>query len=167
MSGALTRLYEATRDYEAAMPAPRSRKATVAWDKLRTVMREVMTEALAPIPDEMRCDFCGMERGVSRVRGLPDCAPPFDVRPHQWTGKHPSHVGKPISKAIARHAEAMAEEIWDRWNVDARVQWRKLSGDKRDRILSAEGVETGNVRLTTYVDESLMERSRRYSGALS
>lgn len=124
-----------------------------------------VTEALAPIPDEMRCDFCGMEHGVSRLRGLPNCAPPFDVRPHQWTGKHPSHVGKPISKAIARHAEAMAEEIWDRWNVEARVQWRKLSGDKRDRILGAEGVETGNVRLTTYVDESLMERSRRYKKA--
>ncbi len=32
-------LLEAAREYEAAMPLPRSKKAIVAWDKLRTVMR--------------------------------------------------------------------------------------------------------------------------------
>jgi len=32
------------------------------------------------------CDFCGAPRNA----GSPDCAPPFDVRPHQWTGLHPA-----------------------------------------------------------------------------
>ena len=32
-------LLEAAREYEAAMPLPRSKKAIAAWDKLRTIMR--------------------------------------------------------------------------------------------------------------------------------
>lgn len=32
------------------------------------------------------CDHCGAPRGARS----PLCAPPFEVRPHEWTGKHPA-----------------------------------------------------------------------------
>lgn len=32
------------------------------------------------------CDHCGAPSGARS----PLCAPPFEVRPHEWTGKHPA-----------------------------------------------------------------------------
>jgi hypothetical protein len=32
------------------------------------------------------CDHCGARRNAKS----PYCAPPFDGRPHEWTGKHPA-----------------------------------------------------------------------------
>jgi hypothetical protein len=58
--------------------------------EVAALVEAIDREAKAP-SDSDRCDFCGMEAGVSRLRGLPRCAPPFEVQVHQWTGKHPSH----------------------------------------------------------------------------
>lgn len=44
------------------------------------------------------CDHCGAGRNARS----PYCAPPFDNRPHEYTGKHPADRRAAISKATSR-----------------------------------------------------------------
>lgn len=39
------------------------------------------------------CDHCGAGRDVRS----PNCAPPFDNQPHEWTGKHPADARRAAS----------------------------------------------------------------------
>lgn len=49
-----------------------------------------------------RCDFCGVRVSENRTG---QCAPPFDVRPHAFTGKHPA------DKLQIARAEGYTEEL--------------------------------------------------------
>lgn len=47
------------------------------------------------------CDHCG----AGREARSPLCAPPFDVQPHEWTGKHPADKRRAAQAIEARRAE--------------------------------------------------------------
>jgi len=44
-----------------------------------------------------RCDYCGVDQETARTR---DCLPPFDVRPHRYTGKHLADVRAEADAAV-------------------------------------------------------------------
>ncbi len=39
---------------------------------------------------DLRCDFCGKLHSVALKSMSENCAPPFIVQPHQFTGRHPA-----------------------------------------------------------------------------
>lgn len=53
------------------------------------------------------CDHCGADRDARSAY----CAPPFDVKPHEWTGKHPADRRRAAQAIEARRAETQGGSV--------------------------------------------------------
>jgi NTP pyrophosphatase (non-canonical NTP hydrolase) len=56
-----------------------------------------------------RCDFCGVRQAEDRTG---HCAPPFDARPHAFTGKHPA------DRRLASLAAAYTEDLQTKGRIE-------------------------------------------------
>lgn len=57
--------------------------------------------------DARHCDHCGAPPSVATTH----CAPPFEVRPHEWTGKHPADQREAIARIIDPEAFVPMEDV--------------------------------------------------------
>lgn len=73
----------------------------------------------------MRCDFCGREKGEAVATGSTHCNAPFDVQPHQWTGKHRSHQKREDLSARDILQEIKMEGLRNH-NTRCRPWWHKV-----------------------------------------
>lgn len=85
----------------------------MVWDAVAAAVIRAGGEYIAEMRDKaakfdlyisrhIRCDHCGMENGIAAEQGLTHCAPPFEVKPHSFTGKHVSHLGKPWPPVVEK-----------------------------------------------------------------
>lgn len=99
--------YEAKPDYR------QFKTERMVWNAVAAAVIRAGGEYIAEMKDKaakfdlyisryIRCDHCGMENGIAAERGLTHCAPPFEVKPHSFTGKHVSHLGKPWPPVVEK-----------------------------------------------------------------
>lgn len=103
------------------------------FDQMTGITHVIEPEDRASHPSwRMRCDHCGRERLEATKSGSVYCNPPFQVRPHEWNGLHPSHrvtmqqildaeaayfTSKNDMQASTAHGRAKTEEKLRIWNA--------------------------------------------------
>lgn len=103
------------------------------YDQMAGITHIIEPEDRASHPIwQMRCDHCGRERLEATKSASVYCNPPFQVRPHEWNGLHPSHrvtmqqildaeaayfSAKNDMQASTAHGRAKTEEKLRIWNA--------------------------------------------------
>lgn len=95
LGGTMVTLAALCNTYHLCIEEEASRELARVWTKVDIIRAKQASKPNgSALPVDLRCDFCGILRSHAAI-GITHCAPPFEVRQHQWTGAHPSHVGKP------------------------------------------------------------------------